>query len=190
MAWVPLIKEPASRLYTCPVLVLDFESLYPSIICAYNLCYTTLLGRLSDSAPRPGQACEDSRSLLAPRLGHALFTPPLGALSRCCPAAAATLAGPQRPGPPPRHRRPATLHATPNGALFAPWTERRGLLPRLLHEVLATRAMVKRAAASAAEAPMRVSVCLCLCMCVCVCVCMCVCVCVCVCARERVSVCT
>ncbi|AGO09891.1 AaceriAAL099Cp [[Ashbya] aceris (nom. inval.)] len=42
---VPLILEPEPTFYTSPVLVLDFQSLYPSIIIAYNYCYTTLLGR-------------------------------------------------------------------------------------------------------------------------------------------------
>ena len=42
---LPLILEPESRMYCSPVVVLDFQSLYPSLIIAYNLCYTTCLGR-------------------------------------------------------------------------------------------------------------------------------------------------
>jgi len=33
---LPLILEPESKLYNNPVLVLDFQSLYPSIMIAYN----------------------------------------------------------------------------------------------------------------------------------------------------------
>lgn len=31
------------RFYNIPISVLDFSSLYPSIMIAHNLCYTTLL---------------------------------------------------------------------------------------------------------------------------------------------------
>ncbi|KAI5170722.1 DNA polymerase delta subunit 1 [Nematocida sp. LUAm3] len=37
------VMEPEKGFYTDPVAVLDFASLYPSIIMAYNLCYTTLI---------------------------------------------------------------------------------------------------------------------------------------------------
>ncbi|KAL1488019.1 hypothetical protein ABEB36_015394 [Hypothenemus hampei] len=46
--FLPLILEPDSRLYCDPVIVLDFQSLYPSIIIAYNYCFTTCLGRIKN----------------------------------------------------------------------------------------------------------------------------------------------
>lgn len=36
--------EPESAYYS-PLVVLDFQSLYPSIMIAYNYCYSTFLGR-------------------------------------------------------------------------------------------------------------------------------------------------
>ncbi|KAK2064956.1 DNA polymerase family B [Colletotrichum caudatum] len=43
---LPLVMEPQSDFYTSPLLVLDFQSLYPSVLIAYNLCYSTFLGRI------------------------------------------------------------------------------------------------------------------------------------------------
>lgn len=42
---MPLIMEPLSAFYNSPLVVLDFQSLYPSVMIAYNYCYSTCLGR-------------------------------------------------------------------------------------------------------------------------------------------------
>ncbi len=43
---LPLVMEPQSAFYNSPVVVLDFQSLYPSVMIAYNYCYSTFLGRI------------------------------------------------------------------------------------------------------------------------------------------------
>jgi len=49
MECLPLVMEPQSRFYADPVVVLDFQSLYPSMIIAYNLCFSTCLGKVTPS---------------------------------------------------------------------------------------------------------------------------------------------
>ncbi|KAK6459617.1 uncharacterized protein RJT20DRAFT_89613 [Scheffersomyces xylosifermentans] len=48
---IPLIMEPDSNFYKSPLVVLDFQSLYPSVMIAYNYCFSTLVGRLHNFKP-------------------------------------------------------------------------------------------------------------------------------------------
>ena len=61
MEVIPLILEPVSRMYVDPVIVLDFQSLYPSMMIAKNICFSTCLGKLpplaDPSATTAGGVC-------------------------------------------------------------------------------------------------------------------------------------
>jgi len=41
------VIEPQKGYYDAPIATLDFSSLYPSIMMAHNLCYTTLLDNIT-----------------------------------------------------------------------------------------------------------------------------------------------
>jgi DNA polymerase elongation subunit (family B) len=187
MEALPLVMEPRSRLYTDPLVVLDFQvwgggctgvwgdrgpgqwlllaavtgracgnpashscapapspspkenshlthhvfrpppntptptqSLYPSMIIAYNLCFSTCLGRPAHAAAGAAAAAAAGGPL--PRLGIVDYGLPPG-----------TLAGALCPD---------RLVVAPNGVAFAPREARPGVLPRLLSEILNTRIMV------------------------------------------------
>ena len=63
---IPLVMEPTSRFHASPVAVLDFQSLYPSIMIAYNYWY----------ALRVGTRWRCSSSVLRPRLCHFTVSAP------------------------------------------------------------------------------------------------------------------
>eukprot|EP01134_Creolimax_fragrantissima_P001289 CFRG1289T1 len=111
LQWVPLIMEPRSGLYINPVLVLDFQSLYPSIMIAYNICYSTCLGAIANLEKRDR------------KLGVFPYDAPVDIVRD--------------------HEDKITI--TPNGVMFLKSGERRGVLPRLMKEILSTRVMVKNA---------------------------------------------
>ncbi|CCW66256.1 unnamed protein product [Phytomonas sp. Hart1] len=55
------VIEPVKGFYNCPVATLDFASLYPSIMIAHNLCYSTLVPK-QDVAAYPPEMLERSPS--------------------------------------------------------------------------------------------------------------------------------
>eukprot|EP00397_Hematodinium_sp_SG-2012_P003625 GEMP01003633.1.p1 GENE.GEMP01003633.1~~GEMP01003633.1.p1 ORF type:complete len:1282 (+),score=276.54 GEMP01003633.1:23-3868(+) len=79
MQCTPLVMEPMSNFYWDPVLVLDFQSLYPSIVIAFNICYATCLGMTSsDGGDLPARR-------FLPRLG--VVTPYMASgISDECPS--------------------------------------------------------------------------------------------------------
>lgn len=47
---LPLTMEPVSNYYRDPIVILDFQSLYPSMIIAHNFCYSTIIGTVDKDA--------------------------------------------------------------------------------------------------------------------------------------------
>ena len=85
------VIEPRKGYYTAPITTLDFTSLYPSIMMAHNLCYSTLL-----------------------------------------------------PNPPPTNLDAETYTRTPCGDYFVKAATKKGILPKILEDLLAARSKAKK----------------------------------------------
>eukprot|EP01032_Pedospumella_encystans_P008332 gene8332-9904_t len=166
MEVIPLVLEPQSTLYTDPVLVLDFQSLYPSMMLAYNLCYSTIMGKMrtgegkdgnnkSNSSGEKGSFASAEKAPIPTETTATVNTSTyayketdtterLGASSypESISALNATL-----------HTNNTTISANdtnapyvaPNGSVFCHKNTRLGILPQMVQEMLTTRVMVKRA---------------------------------------------
>ncbi|XP_075059030.1 DNA polymerase zeta catalytic subunit [Mixophyes fleayi] len=108
---IPLVMEPESKFYSNSILVLDFQSLYPSIVIAYNYCYSTCLGNIEHLGK-----CEDLK---------------FGCTSLCVP-------------PDLLYQLRHDITVSPGGVAFVKASVRKGVLPRMLEEILKTRIMVKQ----------------------------------------------
>lgn len=109
---LPLVMEPETNIYYDPVAVLDFQSLYPSVVIAYNYCYSTCLGQVMDleTKERHQFGCsqlhveeDEMKRLLASN----------------------------------------SVHVSPCGVAFVKKSVRHGILPKMLNELIVTRALVK-----------------------------------------------
>jgi DNA polymerase zeta len=137
-----LEPEPFS-FYSSPIAVLDFRSLYPSICIAYNICYSTCLGRLSGAdlgelmrgspSPSAGAGAGGDTNAAASTLSSA-FRVPLGGFELDRDWAEIR-----------QLYENDALWISSTGALFVKATVREGALPRMLAEILETRFEVKAA---------------------------------------------
>lgn len=118
MVQLPLVMEPEAGAYEHPVAVLDFESLYPSLMIAYNLCYSTALGQ--EEAWAGDKASFSSTWSIG-----------------CASIPAPTIE--------PKWEEDGIV-VSPSRSAFVPRTVRVGVLPRMLSEILSTRRMTKAAA--------------------------------------------
>ena len=120
--YLPLVMEPESRYYgkNDPVIVLDFQSLYPSIIMAYNYCYSTCLGRVVQEG-LDGRIFSETEFKPTPyEFGCTRLKLSLERLS--------LLQG--------------KLNFSPGGIAFLKAELRKGIVPTMLEEIIKTRLMV------------------------------------------------
>ncbi|KAM4693357.1 LOW QUALITY PROTEIN: DNA polymerase zeta catalytic subunit [Discoglossus pictus] len=108
---IPLVMEPESKFYSNSILVLDFQSLYPSIVIAYNYCYSTCLGNMENLGKFDELKFGCTSLRVPPDLLYQI-----------------------------RH----DITISPNGVAFVKASVRKGVLPRMLEEILKTRIMVKQ----------------------------------------------
>lgn len=118
---IPFIIEPISEYYTDPVIVLDFQSLYPSIIIAYNLCYSTCIGSIQNIS----KALQDESLFykLGYMNGQKLDLQNINKLLKN-----------------------NQIFVSPNGIAFIKFlksTNSEGVLPKILKMILKTRQLVK-----------------------------------------------
>ena len=98
-------------MYDDPVIVLDFQSLYPSIMIAYNYCFTTCLGRVQHLANTGAYPFGCTQLTISPQRLEAL-------------------------------KNHVTI--SPGGIVFLKPNVRKGILPKMLQDILNTRIMVKQ----------------------------------------------
>ncbi|UMM22140.1 hypothetical protein L5515_003507 [Caenorhabditis briggsae] len=116
-----LILEPQSKVYFDPVIVLDFQSLYPSMVIAYNYCYSTILGKIANLNAMSNESKNREEIIL----GAIKYHPSKNDLVKLVAY--------------------KEVCASPLAAMFVKKSKREGVLPLLLREILSARIMVKNA---------------------------------------------
>ncbi|GKY98374.1 hypothetical protein MPSEU_000795000 [Mayamaea pseudoterrestris] len=126
-----LTLEPKSGHYNDPVVVCDFTALYPSLVIAYNLCYSTIGGHLEYQSTRSEMRRKGRTS---GKIGP--FSYPEGRSATILKHHLKSLFS----------DRSDRAYIAPTGDIYVSETVVKGVLPQVLDEMLTTRAMLKRAA--------------------------------------------
>lgn len=115
------------------VQVVDFQSLYPSLIIAYNLCYSTVAGKLDYHSTRP-EMCVRGKS--TNRIGPFKYSERRSAivLAHHMKSLRNIDEGGDR------------AYVLPTGGIFVSENILKGVLPQVLDEMLTTRSMLKKVA--------------------------------------------
>jgi DNA polymerase elongation subunit (family B) len=147
MEVIPLVLEPRSSFYTDPVLVLDYQSLYPSMVLAYNLCYTTVMGKLK-TGTSGGSGLENAAAITETtgRLGVINYSESASAINATLHVKDVySYLYSKRKGVGMKPQiNDTTPYVSPNGTIFCSKSVRHGILPLMIREMLETRQMVKR----------------------------------------------
>jgi len=131
--------EPQSGFHFDPIVVCDFTALYPSLIIAYNLCYSSCAGKLDYHSTRKEMRREGQTT---GRLGPFHYDERRTATVLKHHMKSLSSANNINADKKDRDR----AYVIPTGSLFVSETVVKGVLPQVLDEILATRAMLKRAA--------------------------------------------
>lgn len=135
-----LTLEPQSGHYDDPVVVCDFTALYPSLMIAYNLCYTTCAGKLEYHSTRQEMRQEGRTT---GKIGPMRYSE--GRTATVLKHHMKSLVGNEN-GNSKFDARKDRAYAVPTGTIFISEAALRGVLPQVLDEMLTTRAMLKKAA--------------------------------------------
>ena len=133
-----MTMEPQSGFHFDPVVVCDFTALYPSLVIAYNFCYTTIAGKLDYHTTRQEMLCSgQSTSKIGPffyseRRTAAVIKDHLKSLLDSSETK--------------EKGRRDRAYVIPTGSIFVAESVLKGVLPQVLDEMLSTRAMLKKAA--------------------------------------------
>jgi len=124
------VVEPERQFYSSPLSVMDFQSLYPSVIIAYNVCYSTCLGKIQVNSGELSEQNADKK--LGVYKIPASFKVHFG------------FSEDQELSDDQTNFILDSIIVAPNLNCFVKPHIREGLLPRMLREILFTRIMVKK----------------------------------------------
>lgn len=128
-----LTLEPQSGHRLDPVVVCDFTALYPSLMIAYNLCYSTCAGKLDYHSTRSEM---QQQGMTTGRLGPFRYTE----------GRTATVVYQHMKSLQETSNAKDRAYISPTGTIYVSEAVVKGVLPQVLDEILSTRAMLKKAA--------------------------------------------